>query len=288
MSNHQKDAAAWAQENGYEYHAGKAEDCRDHVFGIHRDRPFEILDVRVSQHSGDGYFFVWKTIVRIPVGGLNLPDFDLMPRRETGGMNFLGIKGLDLKVAVTAPLDERLMVDAFKKNYSLFGGGARKAMEASIKSADHVVPSLAGMASICKPGVLRFLSTAVTGCIGVQDGRLTIHAPETRMIRPGVSDTILTGRERESLLAVANDFLDVFANSATEAPLAGLQLENTFRPAGFLGAIIGAGIGFFVGVIASIILLIGFKGEHLFLIPLLILGGIFLGRFIGRKVTATM
>jgi hypothetical protein len=67
-----------------------------------------------------------------------------------------------------------------------------------------------------------------------------------------------------------------------------LQLENTFRPAGFLGAIIGAGIGFFVGVIASIILLIGFKGEHLFLIPLLILGGIFLGRFIGRKVTATM
>jgi hypothetical protein len=285
MQGHHDDNAGWARENGYEYHAGKAEDCRDHVLGIHRNRPFEILDVRVTRHSVNGFYFVWKTIVVIPTAGLKLPNFDLTPRRETGGMNFLGIKGLDLKLAATAPLDERRIVDAFNKNYSLFGGGARKAMEASIKSADHLVPSLAEMASICKPSVLRFLSTAVTGCIEVQDGRLTIHAPETRVIRPGISHTILKGRERESLLTVANDLLDVVSNAASEAPLRALTLENTFRPAHFLGTFIGAAIGFFVGLLASIILLFVFKGDYLFLIPLPILGGIFLGRFIGNVLT---
>ncbi len=284
MQHHHNDNAGWARENGYEYHAGKAEDCRDHVLGIYRNRPFEILDIRGREQNGGEYFFVWKTIVVIPTSGLNLPNFDLMPRRETGGMNFLGIKGLDLKLAATAPIDERRMVDAFNKNYSLFGGGARKAMEASIKSADHLVPSLAETASICKPSVLRFLSTAVTGCIGVGDGRLTIHAPETRIIRPGISHTILKGRERESLLTVANDLLDVLANAASEAPLQALTLENTFRPTQFLGTFIGAAIGFFVGLLASIILLFVSQGKYLFVIPLLILGGVVLGRFIGNAL----
>jgi hypothetical protein len=62
-------------------------------------------------------------------------------------------------------------------------------MEASIKSAEHLVPSLAEMASICKPSVLRFLSTATTGFIEVQDGYLAIRAPETRIFSPGDSVT---------------------------------------------------------------------------------------------------
>jgi hypothetical protein len=287
MSTHPNDNESWAQENGYAYHSGKAEDCRDHVLGTYRNRPFEMRDVRFTRQNMDGFYFVWKTVVVIPTAGLNLPNFDLMPRRETGGMNFLGIKGLDLKLDSSAPQDERQLVEAFNKNYSLFGGGAHKALEASIKSAEHLVPSLAETASICKPSVLRFLSTAVTGSIGVQDGQLTVFAPETGIIVPGINHTILKGKERENLLAVANDLLDVFANVAKEATLHGLTLENTFRPAQFLGAFVGAAIGFFAGLIASIVLFVGSKGGYLLLIPVLIFGGIFLGRFIGKMPTRT-
>jgi hypothetical protein len=299
--NHQKDNAGWAEENGYDYHAEtggvgsegastldifrKADSYRDHVLGIYRNRPFEILDMWVSEQSSEGWYHVWKTVVLIPTAGLDLPNFDLMPRRETGGMNFLGVKGLDLKVAATAPLDERRLVDAFNKNYSLFGGGAFEAMEASIKSADHLVPSLADMASICKPSVLRFLSTAVSGFIEVQDGYLAIRAPETGIIIGAYSDIILQGKERESLLKVANDFLDVLANSAGEAPLRALTLENTFNPAQFLGAFIGMVVGFFLGLIASIILLFLYKGDHMFFLVLPVLAGVVLGRFIGNWLT---
>jgi hypothetical protein len=45
------------------------------------------------------------------------------------------------------------LVGAFNRNYSLFAGGVFEAMEASIKSADHLVPGLADVAAICKPGV---------------------------------------------------------------------------------------------------------------------------------------
>jgi hypothetical protein len=296
MSNHQNDNAKWAQENGYEFHAesqgvisggarsldifGKADSYRDHVLGTHRNRPFEILDVWVER-VGQNSFSFWQTVVVIPTSGLNLPNFDLVPRREAGGMNFLGVKGLDLKLAPAAPLDERQMVEAFKKNYSLFGGGAHETMVGAIKSADH----LSDVASICKPGVLRFLSTAVTGFIEVQDGYLAIKAAETRVFTAGVSDIILEGSERESLLTVANDFLDVLAISAREAPLRALTLENTFRPAQFLGSIIGIAIGFIIGSIASVILLIVFKGKYLYLLPLVILGGVALGRFIGNWLT---
>ena len=71
------------------------------------------------------------------------------------------------------------MVDAFNQNYSLFAGGAFEAMEASIRSADDLVTSVSDMASICKPGVLRFLSTACTGFIEVQNGYLAVQAPGT-------------------------------------------------------------------------------------------------------------
>jgi hypothetical protein len=301
MNDHKNENAQWAQENGYEFHSEsegvisegarsldifrRADGFRDHVLGVHRNRPFEILDIMVSEHSGNGYFFVWKTIVVIPTAGLNLPNFDLLPRRETGGMNFLGIKGLDLKVNPLAPPDERQMVDAFNKNYSLFAGGAFEAMEASIKSADHLVPSLSDVATICKPSVLRFLSTAVTGFIEVQDGYLAIRAPETRIIRPGVSDTILKGRERESLLNVANDLLDVLANAASEAPLRALTLENTFNPRQLLGGIIGAAIGFFLGGFSGVVLLFLLEDRHLFLIPALALGCAAIGHSIGKMLT---
>ena len=299
MSDYQNENATWAQQNGYKFHAEsegvisegarnldifrKADSYRDHVLGIYRNRPFEILDAWVEGGDTDN-FFVWQTVVVIPTSGLNLPSFDLLPRRESGGMNFLGVKGLDLKLAPTAPLDERRMVEAFNKNYSLFGGGAYEAMEASIKSADHLVPSLTDMASICKPSVLRFLSTAVTGFIEVQDGYLAIKAAETRIFKPSVSDTILEGRERESLLTVANDFLDVLAISASEAPLRALTLENTFNPRQLLGSIIGGVIGFCLGGFIGVLLLFLLKEKHLFLIPVLAFGGAALGRLIGKML----
>jgi hypothetical protein len=199
-------------------------------------------------------------------------------------MNFLGIKGLDLKVAPTAPLDERRLVDAFNKSYSLFAGGAFEAMEASIKSADHLVPSLADMASICKPSVLRFLSTAVTGFIEVQNGYLAIRAPETRIIRGTFSDVILQGRERDNLLTVANDLLDVLANAANEAPLRALTLENTFNPRQLLGGIIGGFIGFGLGGFIGVVLLFLLSEKKLYLIPVLALGGAAIGRFIGNRL----
>lgn len=297
---HHHDTAGWAQENGYDYHAEtqgaiskearslavfrKAERFRDHVQGIHRNRPFEILDFEKQTQEGDMYGSVWHTVILIPTTGLDLPNFDLVPRRETGGMNFLGIKGLELKLSATATIDERRMVHAFDKNYSLFGGGAFDALEASIKSAPHRVPSLAEMASICKPSVLSFLSIAVTGYIEVRDGYVAICAPKTRIITGPFSDTILRGRERESLLSVTNDLLDVLESSAREAPLRALTLENTFRPAQFLGTLIGSALGFFVGLIMSIVLFFMLDSKYLLLIPLPIFGGIVLGRFIGNRL----
>lgn len=221
----------------------------------------------------------------IPTSGLNLPNFDLLPRRETGGMNFLGIKGLDLKVNPVAPPDEQRLVDAFNKSYSIFAGGAFEAMEASIQSAEHGVPSLTDMAAICKPSVLRFLSTATTGFIEVQDGFLAIRAPDTRIIRPGVSDTILEGRERESLLTVANDFLDVLANASRETPLRALTLESTFNPRQILGSIIGGVVGFCLGGFIGVLLLFLLEEKRLYLIPVLALGGAVVGRFIGNTLT---
>lgn len=302
MNDQQNENAQWAQQNGYEFHAEsegvisegarnldifrKADSYRDHVLGVYRNRPFEILDAWVER-VGENNFSFWQTVVVVPTSGLNLPNFDLMPRRETaGGLNFLGIKGLDLKLAPTAPMDERRLVEAFNKNYHLFGGGAYEAMVASIKAAEHLVPSLSDMASICKPSVLRFLSTAFTGFIEVQDGYLAIRAPkEARIIGPGVSHTILEGRDRESLLTVANDFLDALAVSAREAPLQALILENRFRPAQFFGTLIGIAVGFIAGTIFSVILVIVFKGKYLYLIPLLLLAGVVLGRFIGKMLT---
>lgn len=308
MNNPQNKNLAWAQEDGYDYHADgegvtfegarsldifrKAESFRDHVRGIYRDRPFEILDVHVEVNRSEEWRHVWKTIVLIPTDGLDLPHFDLLPRGETGGMSFLGIKGLELKLAPTAPQDERQLVDAFNKNYSLFGGGAFDAMEASIKSADHLVPSLASMASICKPGVLRFLANASTGFIEVQNGYVAIRAPETRIITGAFSDIVLQGRERDSLLAVANDFLDVLGNAASESPLRTLTLEDTFNPYQLLGNIIGGVIGFCLGGFIAIVLLFLRQEKYSFLtsalplalIPALALGGAVLGRFIGNTL----
>jgi hypothetical protein len=301
MTNPQQKNLTWAEENGYEFHAEtegaisegarsldifrKAESFRDHVLGNYRNRPFEIFDVQVEVNRGGEFGSVWKTVVLIPTTGLSLPNFDLMPRRETGGMNFLGIKGLDLKLPPTASLEERQLVDAFNKNYSIFGGGAFEAMESSIKSANHLVPSLSGTASMCKPSVLRFLSTAVTGFIEVQNGYLAIRAPETRIITGAFSDIILQGQERESLLDVANDLLDVLANAAREAPLRTLTLENTFNPRHLLGGIIGGVIGFCLGGFIGVILLFLLKEKHLFLIPVLALGGAALGHLIGKMLT---
>jgi hypothetical protein len=301
MEHQHSENAGWAREKGYEFHAEsegvksdgargldifrKAEGFRDHVLGIHRNRPFEVLDVQMRVKHRGAYGFVWKTVVLVPTTGLAIPNFDLMPRRETGGMNYLGIKGLDLKLAPTAPPDERELVDAFNKNYSLFGGGAFEAMEASIKSAHHRVPSLEEMVSICKPGVLRFLSTAVTGSIEVQSGYLAIRAPETRIIKGAFSDIILQGKERESLLTVANDLLDVLANAAGEAPLRALTLENTFNPRQVLGGIIGGVVGFFLGGFSGVVLLFLLEDKHLFLIPALALGCAAIGHSIGKMLT---
>jgi hypothetical protein len=306
MTNPEHKNLNWAQENGYEFHAEtegvisagarnldilrNAGSFRDNVRGTHRNRPFEILDVQYEVMRGGESGAVWKTIALIPTDGLDLANFDLLPRREMGGMSFLGLKGLDLKLAPAASKDERQLVDAFNKNYSLFGGGAFEAMEASIKSADHLVPSLADMASICKPGVLRFLSTASTGFIEVQNGYLAIRAPETRIITGALSDVILRGKERESLLAVANDLLDVLANAASEAPLHTLTLENTFNPSQLLGSIIGGFIGFCLGGFFGILLLFRPQENFFFVIPafalitMLTLGGAALGRFIGNML----
>lgn len=301
MNDQQNGNAAWAEECGYQYHAEtggtfsesvrslhifrKADSYRNHVLGVYRNRPFEILDVRVERHDSTGYFFVWETVVVVPATGLKLPDFDLLPRRETGGMNFLGVKGLDLMVSPTAAPSERQLVEAFNRNYSLFPGGAFEAMEASIRSADHLVPNLADMAAVCKPSVLRFLSTATTGFIEVQYGYLAIRAPDTRIIGPGDGHTILTGRERERLLTVANDFLDVLVKAQHEAPLRALMLESNFSPFHFLGGIVGGVIGFCLGGFIGVVLLFLLKEKHLVLIPVLAFACAVIGLLIGKLVT---
>ena len=220
----------------------------------------------------------------IPTAGLNLPSFDLVSRREAGALSFVGIKGLELKLAATAPLDDQRLLEAFNNNYFLFGGGVRRALAASPQSTDEPVPSPAEMASICKPSVLRFLATAVTGSIEVRKGCLTMRAPQTRIIGPGVSDTILEGRERESLLSVANDLLDVLANAVSEAPLPGLTVENNFRPAELLGSVLGGVLGFVLGGFVGLLSLFLLDEKHLLLVPGLALGGAALGCFLGKTV----
>ena len=260
----------WAEENGYEYQAGQVGSSRDHVLGIDRNRLFEIVDIRVEMPSDGEVYSVWQTIVVIP----------------TAGLNFVGIKGLELKLAANAPLDDQRLLEAFNNNYFLFGGGVRRALAASPQSTDEPVPSPAEMASICKPSVLRFLATAVTGSIEVRKGCLTMRAPQTRIIGPGVSDTILEGRERQSLLTVANDLLEVLANAAGEAPLPGLTVENNFRPAELLGSVLGGVLGFVLGGFVGLLSLFLLDEKQLLLVPGLALGGAALGCFLGKTVWA--
>jgi hypothetical protein len=290
----------WAQENGYEYHAEtgcafsesardldvlrKASGFRNHVAGTCRNRPFEILDVRKEVQRGGSFGFVERTVILIPAAGLALPNFELLPHRETGGLGFLGIKGLDLKLDASAPRDELQLVAAFNKNYLLFAGGAHEAMEAAVTSAEHLVPGLAEMAPICKPGVLRFLAGITTGTIELQNGFLAVRAPDTRGAAGIFYDTILEGRERETLLAVANDLLAVLQNASREAPLRGLTLENTFNPSHMIGGLVGAAIGFFLGFILGFPLLFLIGKKFFLLIPVLALVGAALGNWIGKRL----
>jgi hypothetical protein len=131
-------------------------------------------------------------------------------------------------------------------------------------------------------------SEVTTGTIEMRNGYIAVWAPETRIIRGAFADTILAGRERESLLAVANDLLDVLQNATREAPLRGLTLENTFKPSHMIGGLIGAGVGFFVGFLIGILLLF-LVGKKLFLlIPVLALGGAALGSFVGKRLIRSM
>jgi hypothetical protein len=288
----------WAQQNGYEYHAEtggvfsegardldcfrKANGFREHVSGTYRNRPFEILDVRKEVQRGQGFSFVQRTIVLIPAAGLDLPNFELLPRRETGGLGLLGIKGLDLKLSANAPRDELQLVAAFHESYHIFAGGAHEAMEAAVTSAEHLVPGLAEMAPICKPSVLRFLSGATTGMIELQNGFLAVQAPDTRVAAGMIYDTILAGRERESLLTFANDLLDVLQNASCEAPLRGLTLENTFNPTHVIGGMVGAAVGFFLGFFLGFVVLFVLGKKYFLLIPVLAVGGAAFGSWIGK------
>jgi|GEM_PF-1533976 len=299
--NHQNENDRWAQENGYEYDpetAGvivegardldvfrKATRLRHHVVGTYRNRPFEVLDVQKEvRRRGPYHRLIEKTVVVIPADGIDLPNFELLPRRQAGGMDFLGIKGLDLKLAASAPRDDVELVTAFNENYLLFAGGAHEAMEAAVTSAHLLVPSPAEMLSICKPRVLRFLSGATTGTIELQNGYLAVRAPEPRVGPSGPHDTILAGRARETLLTVANDLLDALQNASREGPFPGLTLENTLNPSHLFGGLVGAAVGFFVGFFLGFPLLFLVGKKFFLLIPVLALVGAVLGNFIGKRL----
>jgi hypothetical protein len=235
-------------------------------------------------HRGEGFGFVERTVILIPAAGLALPNFELLPRREAGGLDFLGIKGLDLKLDANSPRDELQLVAAFHKKYLLFAGGAHEAIEAAVTSAGHLVPDLAEMAPICKPGVLRFLSGITTGTIELQNGLLAVQAPDTRCTTGLFYDTILAGRERETLLTVANDLLDVLQNASREAPLRGLTLENPFDPKRLMGTVVGAIAGFFLGSFIGILLLFIMGKTLVFFMPVFALGGLALGGFLGKTL----
>lgn len=298
--NQQNENDRWTQGNGYAYHAEtegtfsegareldvfrKANGFRNHVTGTYRNRPFEIIDVRKEVHRGGNFGFVERSVILIPAAGLELPNFELLPRRETGVLGFLGIKGLDLKMGASAPRDELQLVAAFNENYLLFAGGAHEAMEAAITSAGHLVPGLAEMAPICKPGVLRFLADITTGTIEMQNGFLAVRAPDTRVTAGIFYDTILAGRERDALLTVANDFLDVLQNASREAPLRVLTLENTFNPSHIIGGLVGAAVGFFLGFFLGFPLLFLIGKEYFLVMLVLALVGAALGNWIGKRL----
>jgi hypothetical protein len=301
MHDHDNKNFHWARMKGYSYHAKsqgpfsqgagnlymfrRALGFRHHVCGNYRNRPFEIFDCekKFGKYMHETY---WCTVIIIPCSGLDIPNFDLFPRRETKSMETLGVKGLDLTLAPTATWDERQMIDSLNKNYMLFAGGAFETIQASMKIAPQLVPSLTEMTKFFKPSILRFLATATTGFIEVQDGFLAIRATDGRIITPDYTEILLEGSARDRLMEVANDFLDALAHGAIEQPLPSIRLENTFKPHQFFGTMIGIVVGFLVGSIASIILLFTFRNNYvLFLFPILALTGVFLGRYLGNRIT---
>jgi hypothetical protein len=315
MSHHLQANSDWARENRYDFHAEsggpfaqvasgmdvfrRAVAYRGHVIGQHRGRPFEVFDFK-KEKTGTNSWSTWHTVVLLPLGDLALPNFALWPRRETGGMNFLGVKGLDLTLPPAASLFDRTLLDAFNRNYSLFAGGAFGTVQAAIEAPGQPLPGLAEMSAVCKPGVLGFLSAAVTGAIEVRDGYLVVCAPETRLVRPAYADVILQGAERERLLTVANDLLDVLADASQEAPLRDLVIGSSFNPKKLLGAVFGAFVGFILSSFLSVILLFLIPDKKSFLsflfdenyafyglsgvLFLLVLGGCLLGSFIGKRL----
>lgn len=315
MSHHLQANTDWARENRYDFHAEsggpfaqvasgmdvfrRAVAYRGHVIGQHRGRPFEVFDFK-KEKTGTDSWSTWHTVVLLPLGDLALPAFALWPRRETGGMNFLGVKGLDLTLPPAASLFDRTLLDAFNRNYSLFAGGAFGTVQAAIEAPGQPLPGLAEMSAVCKPGVLGFLSAAVTGAIEVRDGYLVVCASETHLVRPAYADVILQGAERERLLTVANDLLDVLADASQEAPLRDLVIGSSFNPKKLLGAVFGAFVGFILSSFLSAILLFLIPDKKSFLsflfdenyafyglsavLFLLVLGGCLLGSFIGKRL----
>ena len=315
MSHHLQANSDWALENRYDFHAEsggpfaqvasgmdvfrRAVAYRGHVIGQHRGRPFEVFDFK-KEKTGTDSWSTWHTVVLLPLGDLALPNFALWPRRETGGMNFLGVKGLDLTLPPAASLFDRTLLDAFNRNYSLFAGGAFGTVQAAIEAPGQPLPGLAEMSAVCKQGVLGFLSAAGSGAIEVRDGYLVVCAPETRLVRPAYADVILQGAERKRLLTVANDLLDVLADASQEAPLRDLVIGSSFNQKQLLGAVFGAFIGFILSSFLSVILLFLIPDKKSFLsfffeenyafyglsgvLFLLVLGGCLLGSFIGKRV----
>lgn len=315
MSPHLQANSDWASENRYEFHAEsdgplaqaaggmdvfrRAEAYRDHVVGLHRGRPFEVFDFK-KRKMGANSWSTWHTVVLLPLGELALPAFALWPRRETGGINLLGLKGLELTLSPAASLFDRNLLDAFNRNYTLFAGGAFGTVQASIQAPGQPLPGVAEMSAVCKPGVLGFLSAAVTGAIEVRDGYLVVCAPATRLVRPAYDDVILQGAERERLLAVANDLLDALANASQEAPLRDLAIVNSFNPKKLLGAVFGAFAGFILSSFLSFFLLFFIPDKKAFFsflfdekyafiglfaaLFLIALGGCVVGSFIGRRL----
>ena len=299
MTDHLQANSDWARENRYEFQADsagpfaqvargmdvfrRAQAYRDHAVGQHRGRPFEVFDFQKEALGADAYS-TWHTVVLLPLGNLALPACALWPRRVTGWMSFLGIKGPDLALPPAASLFDRKLVDDFNRHYSLFAGGAFGSVQAAIEAPGQPVPGLAEMSAVCKPAVLSFLSTAVTGAIEVRDGYLVVCAPETRRVRPAHADVILQGAERERLLAIANDLLDALANAAREAPLRDLAIGDSFNPKHVLGAILGGFAGFALGGFLGVVSLFALEEKRLYLIPLLAFVGALLGSMIGKRL----
>jgi hypothetical protein len=292
MSHIHDDTARWAAKNGFRYHEDTGsrlpenatrihafhayDKLSNHISGRFLGREFHQVDVFRYLKTDAGDNTTETTVLLIPETTRSLPPFALVPRSLTRGAEWFGVEGLAISTDSHTPSALARVIEEVKKHYQVHSGVFGEALREAARHSRAPAPDPAVIATICKPGVLDFLSRHPGWFIESQGGLFAMWK----------SDHVMSGNERSEVLELANEIMNLFDRTDAAPAIPGVEVTNPFKVKQVYGTVIGAFVGFFAGAIASFAL--GFAVHQklillgLVLVPLGLFFGGLLGNMIGR------